>query len=778
MQTNIYILSEQDPELKEVEIVLTLKHFISHLKKRIEQEKTMKKGFFEYVLGKLEEKEALAGPIDLANIDQYKDELGLVYSLLLPVIADENETLWGLGVPLTPTLFYGTDAFYHLLSNERPGADLCELENQVMEKQAPSKLIYTLILERLYGFKGLHNNEMLFTEISDKTGLPVYLKIHIDGRFTEIKVKGELPQFNLNSIREGLQKDKKDWGAFKRILPLSLFRFEGFTIITITDVTATQAIENIKSIILNRTDNHIASYFDKVVESLKTLIGEPKIEFGLIPVHTVNGIPVFHDETYSYSLIMSAASQKGVSGDTYVNWAQEYLQNPHILFFPTITKEDEASSPVIKNIKEQGVESFALIPISYNSVVVGFLEIYTKEKELLRENLLGKLELAKPYLAQLLEDNLEDFNAHVEAVVKEKFTSLQPAVQWKFNEVAWHYLKDNQFSTQKVPVEGILFKEVYPLYGAVDIRNSTIERNNSLTADLQEQFALLCSTLEAIKEKINIALTDELIFKCKQWAATAQTAYVDHEQMHIKEFLEGDVHPFLQHFKDSHPSLKPTIQTYFDAIDEETGSAFSNRRALEASMQTITSSISQYLDLWRVQIQESYPCYFEKFRTDGVEYDIYLGQSIAPTHPFNYLYLKNVRLWQLTAMATIATITKSLLPQLEKPLLTTQLIFVHSNPIDISFRNDERRFDVEGTYNIRYQVIKKRIDKVNVKGTHERLTQPNKIALVYFNSKDIQEYVEHIYYLQEQKILGSELEYLDLEELQGVNGLKALRISI
>jgi hypothetical protein len=103
---------------------------------------------------------------------------------------------------------------------------------------------------------------------------------------------------------------------------------------------------------------------------------------------------------------------------------------------------------------------------------------------------------------------------------------------------------------------------------------------------------------------------------------------------------------------------------------------------------------------------------------------------------------------------------------------------VHARPIDITFRNDERRFDVEGAYNIRYEVIKKRIDKVLIKDTRERLTQPGKIAIVYFNQQEAQEYIDYIRTLQQQGLLDDSLEYLELEELQGVNRLKALRVGV
>jgi hypothetical protein len=42
---------------------------------------------------------------------------------------------------------------------------------------------------------------------------------------------------------------------------------------------------------------------------------------------------------------------------------------------------------------------------------------------------------------------------------------------------------------------------------------------------------------------------------------------------------------------------------------------------------------------------------------------------------------------------------------------------------------DEKRFDVDGTYNARYEVVKKRIDKANIKGTKERITQKRKSPL-------------------------------------------------
>ncbi|HYH16383.1 MAG TPA: hypothetical protein VD794_14240, partial [Flavisolibacter sp.] len=81
-------------------------------------------------------------------------------------------------------------------------------------------------------------------------------------------------------------------------------------------------------------------------------------------------------------------------------------------------------------------------------------------------------------------------------------------------------------------------------------------------------------------------------------------------------------------------------------------------------------------------------------------------------------------------------------------------------------------------YNIRYEIVKKRIDKVHLRDSEERLTQPGKIAIVYSQQRELNEYLAYIEYLQSEGMLAGEVEHLELEELQGISGLKALRIEV
>jgi hypothetical protein len=106
------------------------------------------------------------------------------------------------------------------------------------------------------------------------------------------------------------------------------------------------------------------------------------------------------------------------------------------------------------------------------------------------------------------------------------------------------------------------------------------------------------------------------------------------------------------------------------------------------------------------------------------------------------------------------------------------LIMAYGNPISIRFKQDEKRLDVDGSYSMRYEIMKKRIDKSVIRGTSERLTQPGHIAIIYTNDQEIAMYQKHLSYLTKKELIEEGWEELLLEPLQGVEGLRALRIKV
>ncbi len=780
MKTLVLNLAELDDISRDIiDSTFSFGPFIEYLEQRVKTEHSIKNKFYSFVLEKMHEAAKNGTTITAENISNYSEILELIYISLTQLMDDETEKLWGLGIPMKPILFYGTDGIYNIMLDKTQKQKIKILEKTTEEEmKIKFEIIYSFVLKKMFGCHRERPSEIIHTVIDRETSMPKYYKISFDKRFIKVHAKGKLPDIDGQRFSDYLD-EKERMDKLRELIPINMFSFEGMSVITLTDVTAEHAIENIKNTIINQQLHTLTDdYYENIIQSLKALAGCSEVEFGMMPVLKVNDKLIFDEENCLRSKLVDTARKYGVEQQMYMTVADYYFKNPKLLYFETITEEDEKKQVFLKALKQSGVASYALLPVFYNNQVAGVLEVHATKEGLLGPELLGRLSPAMPFIAQLLQSNVDRFNAGIENVIKDKFTSLQPSVQWKFKEAALHYMQQPHNQNGKQEIEQIIFKNVYPLYGAIDIRNSSIERNNATKDDLQYQLRLLLQTLDDIKKDYPFGLIDEMIYKAKKWQTVLQFAPTPSEEYKLNNFLEAETIPFLDHIKLTRPNNGAAINKYMESLDTVTGQSHENRRNLEASMQLINRSIITYLDRANADLQQSYPFYFEKFRTDGIEYDIYIGQSISPGRPFDAIYLKNLRLWQLQSMAAIYKMALGLQPQMQKELYITQLIFINADTIDISFRNDEKKFDVEGAYNIRYQLIKKRIDKVHIKDSGERLTQPGKIALIYFNNKEAKEYKEYIQYLQEQNVFTNDLEELELEELQGVNGLKALRITV
>ena len=220
------------------------------------------------------------------------------------------------------------------------------------------------------------------------------------------------------------------------------------------------------------------------------------------------------------------------------------------------------------------------------------------------------------------------------------------------------------------------------------------------------------------------------------------------------------------------------VEEYEKTINTETHSYYDHRKQYDDSVMRINKKLASVIDKHQEAAQEMFPHFYERYKTDGIEHNMYIGSSIAEDRDFDPLYLKNLRLWQLQVMCEMENKYYNLKPELDVQLDVASLILVYSTSLSIRFRMDEKHFDVDGTYNARYEIIKKRIDKSYIKGTNERLTQKGKLSIVYSQKKDEQEYLRYISFLKSKGYFTNNIEIVELEGLQGVSGLKAIRAEI
>jgi hypothetical protein len=378
-----------------------------------------------------------------------------------------------------------------------------------------------------------------------------------------------------------------------------------------------------------------------------------------------------------------------------------------------------------------------------------------------------------------VQRSVEELNSRIQAVINEQCTAIHPTVEWRFRRAVLNAFERHRGTASKVTeLEPIVFEGVYPLYGLADIRGSSTQRGHAIQADLLTQLRLARAVIQAASETRGLPALDELAYRIDNRTAQIEHALNSSDEIGIIAFLRSEVESLLDHLATFGPGVRERIAAYRSGLDARLGTVYHRRRLFEESVTGIAESISSYLELEEQAAQGMFPHYFEKQKTDGVDYQMYVGPGLLEDGRVDPLCLKNLRLWQLMVTCGIAVRADRLREHLPVPLETTHLILVQHAPLSIRFRFDEKRFDVDGAYDIRYEIVKKRIDKAVIKGTNERITQPGQVAIIYSHSAEGHEYRGYIEYLKSLGYFTGEVEDVELEELQGVHGLRALRVTI
>lgn len=756
--------------------LLSLQPLVTVLKKMIADDKPGARKLYDGLLREISTQPALLEPIDdLTPLIKHAELIETLLSTIFPPSTAANEGVFAISFPFRHETIYASPAFKELFLTEGNNTIMLpDKKTAVNINKAMMSLAYNVILKKFYGFNVPAVAYSVHPFTDGETGLTKYLELKLNAQFTEVKLVGKdfvMPTHF--SPHHTLDTDE-----LLQTFPLQHFQFEGLVVINVDDVTSDQVIAEIKNTLLTLDATTDMAVYENLQRHIQTLVGITGIKVGITPFFKMNDYYLYSDTYYKNSLLYKHPDVSGNNNDIIRLCQKTFSRNDHPLLYQTLEEKAVQQNRLLRYYYQTGLRSLIICPLKCDdNQLIGLLEIASEQPGTLRYGHLSKLQPAMPLFSIALEKNAEHLEMQINKTVKEHFTAIQSAVDWKFTEAAFNYIKNKQVQNA-VKMPPITFEDVYPLYGAIDVRNSSVERTNAIQLDILEQLHLARQVLDVAARGVQFPLLKEIQFKIDQYIVATSEALLSEEEMQIYEFLQQDLDSLFRHLEAARPELKKAIDEYFDALDPQRNIIYHHRKDYEDSITKINDVLDRFMDVEQQAAQKVFPHYFERYITDGIEFNIYVGQSLAPAHEFSEIYVKNLKLWQLSVLAKAARLTYVLEQKLSLPLQTTQLILAHSIPLTISFRRKERKFDVDGAYNIRYEIIKKRIDKVHVKDTEERLTQPGKIAIVYSQQKELNEYMEYVEFLQHEGLLTDAIEHVDLEDTQGINGLKAIRIDV
>ena len=722
----------------------------------------------------------LRGAIDDQSVlQEHSDLVAELMSAAFPVARWDD---WYMGA-ITP---YEMQTFYFTPGYERLG--LIDPENWYRNMSVvgnplkPDEMelgktmnAYHFIMRSHYGFDAGFVFPMVYTTIDPATGLKRYYKLHIDTRFTECVVDGEKPVLSKADV-EKLVQNPMDLALWSSHLPPERFGFRGFAILTLVEVTSNEVHSLIKNALLQASELTVDETIDNIEGLLRSLLNIPDLRIGILGLKDENFDSIASAKVVGRSLLMDGnqlpecpSSHKSVYADIFKSVDPVVVTN---------LETCEHCTGFEYKLRDLKVRSLIVAPLrTSQGRLVGILELASSTPNSLTT--FDSIQLSEIYslFASAMKRSLDEHEDRVAAIVKRQFTSIHPSVEWKFRQAAENVL-EAEAEGESVEFESIAFDNVYPLYGLSDIRDSSVTRNRAIQQDLLEQLGMALSVVVEASAYRPLPALDELGFRIGQFAQTLEHGLNSDTEVNAIEFLKNDVEPLFGKLASFGESVKEKINVYLDCLDDKLGVLYKRRRDYDSSVAMINETVSTFLDRQDMEAQRMFPHFFEKYKTDGVDYNIYIGQSMANERTFDLLYLRNIRLWQLITMCGVVWELEKIQESMPSKLTTAHLVLVQDVPISVRFRQDEKKFDVDGAYNARYEIVKKRIDKAVEKRTGERITQPGYLTIVFSQVKEANEYRRYLEYLLAAGYIETQPELLELEDLQGVNGLKAFRVKV
>jgi GAF domain-containing protein len=756
---------------------LSLAPLLAFWTKKFGDDTSAKGAFVRTVREQVEQVPELMGPItDLSVIDRHRALVDVLMAGIFPPAFFEQEFSAVL-IPFLLKSFYATPPFERLLRAEDGSLRGRVNLDATMISAMRLFFAYALVLERIYGVKLDVDYPLILTATDSDTGLDRHFKMEFDWRFVEVETVGPVPTLT-DATRRRLHGELFETDLFREVLPPDRFVFRGFTIFRAIEVTDQEVLSSLERDLIDKESIVSHTRFKALQEKLRTFFRRPELRFGLAALDGDQVLVLNYGAECEHACIFADSRHHTVEEFRGSVYERAVVQGSPLIV-EDLT-EMPGRTPADDELIEWGLRNIIVAPLFYQDRVIGTLELGSPRPGDLDWTHLPKLMQILPLFSMAVQRSMEELNARIQAFIKEKCTAIHPIVEWRFRKAVLKGIENRaeDVDDSVVEMEPIVFERIYPLYALSDIRGSSTQRSLAIQTDLMTQLRLARDVIRWAQDARPLPGLHELLYRVDKHAAKIETNLNSGDEVSIIAFLRADVESLFDHLQTFGPGVRERIEAYRAALDPRIGTVYDRRRLFEESVTRIADGISSYLDLEEQTAQTMFPHYFEKQKTDGVDHQIYVGASLLEDGKFDPLYLKSLRLWQLMVTCGVALRVNRLKEKLPVPLEVTHLVLVQHAPLSIRFRFDEKRFDVDGAYDIRYEIVKKRIDKAVIKGTAERVTQPGMVAIVYSHPAEGHEYRGYIEYLQSLGYFTGEVEDVELEELQGVHGLRALRVNI
>src|SRR5574338_230680 len=458
---------------------------------------------YRHIAERLESAPELLQPFnDPAVIEKHEELFQLIASTIIPLSADKDLQYFALGTPYKFEIFFYSDSFSEYFSPDSQGYISFPPERPFEQLQNEFMLMaYRFIFRKFFHFE-LRIPERRTNQWMDKaTGLRKYSRIHIDESFIDIKLLEGLPPYPEEIIdrSSGLIIDPE---RLHQQFPLSLFSFEGFIIRrSIADVTTERCVIEVKnSIIEMQSENPLPGY-EKLRSAVETMIGIKNVEISLSPFLKLNDTFIFYNKYSGRSILLKDLKSSEEKETAYKELALLLNKEKKPLYISNLKDNtpEKNKFPFAKYLKNPNDSCYIVVPLFDKNELIGMMEATAPHIGELNNQTIKKLEPVYTFFEMMCRNYISQFKTEIESLILERYTALLPVVEWKFMEEAWLYLKEKENNSNS-EIGVVSFDQVYPFFGAIDVKDSSINRNLCFQKDILAQLDLIADSLQQLKD--------------------------------------------------------------------------------------------------------------------------------------------------------------------------------------------------------------------------------------------------------------------------------------
>ncbi|MEZ2321366.1 MAG: GAF domain-containing protein [Microcoleus sp.] len=543
-------------------------------------------------------------------------------------------------------------------------------------------------------------------------------------------------------------------------LQLDNYQVEGLLVLEGFDVTIQEQIRRLTQLLIDRDSMLRPDKFERIDGCLRSLFN-------------ADGTLLLRPDGEQVQILVA----KGGQHLQPVVYSMDSLEDSHFLKATAANQvwnvpdlRRECDTECDRALRKMGVRSMLLVP----------LVVKTVTREGCVQRILG--------LVGMLCDRPNHFNRidsqHAQELIPAFIAALRQAMQQRFSHihnihpsVEWRFIQEAERRSWGLPQETIVFSEVYPLFGISDIRGSSEERNRAIQTDLLEQFRLALDIVDVVCETQTTHLGQQLRLDLLDYIEHLKLKITVDMEVRSAEYLNEHLEVYFDYFLQCGPKVQDAVEAYRVACENEHNCVYCDRTRYDEMLHLITSELQETWTRWQDRMQKILPHYCDIECTDGMDHMIYVGKSIDSR--FSQFHLHSLRYEQLRAICDCGRTVFRLQADSQINMELAHLVLVQNTTIDIFHNeNTEKMFDVKGTRDIRYELVKKRIEKAVDKDAQERITQSGMLTIVYSTEDEWEEYQQYLRYLSREGWVESKIQTGMVESLQGVSGLKFARVRI